>query len=63
MNGYSYTNLYSTSEIKSDSKDFQGFDLEQGKVGVIANCEQELEIPLSAVLPSWAAIRQKRPSG
>ena len=49
MNGYSYTNLYSTSEIKSDSKDFQGFDLEQGKVGVIANCEQELEIPLSAV--------------
>lgn len=49
MNGYSYTNLYNTSEIKSDSKDFQGFDLEQGKVGVIANCEQELEIPLSAV--------------
>lgn len=49
MNGYSYTNLYNTSEIKSDSKDFQGFDLEQGKVGVIANCEQELEIPLSVV--------------
>lgn len=48
MTGYTYHNEYDISEIKKDSKDFKGLNLEEAKIGSIIKTLNRIEIPLSA---------------
>ena len=48
IDGYSYENLYSISEIKPDAEDFKELDLEDAKIGSIISLRESKEIEVSA---------------
>lgn len=50
MNGYTYSNLYEASELNCSLNDFNKFQFEEAKVGIITTADQALEIPLNCNL-------------
>ena len=50
MNGYTYHNLYETSELNCSLNDFNKSNFEDAKVGIIASTDTNLEIPLNCSL-------------